>query len=65
LVVKSQAITSSYIGYPGRQTTYSMMKGSSSNCAAVALSFGSGSKHRRINFCANSDNSFGISGCIL
>ena len=45
--------------------THSIMKGSSRSCAAVALSFGSGSKHRRINVCASSDNSLGISGWIL
>lgn len=42
--------------------TYSKIKLSSSNWAAVALLSGSGSKHRRMNFCARSDNSVGISG---
>lgn len=45
--------------------TYSFKNGSSNNSAAVALMSGLGSKQRNIKFFALSDNSDGISGCIL
>lgn len=44
---------------------YSLRNGSSNNSAAFALISGFGSKQRSIKDFALSDNSDGISGCIL
>jgi len=44
---------------------YSLRNGSSNSSAAVALTSGFGSKQRNIKLLALSDNSDGISGCIL
>jgi hypothetical protein len=54
-----------YNGRSDLHFTHSERKGSSNNSAAVALVSGLASKQRSIKFFALSDNSDGISGCIL